>query len=151
MVEPLAVELDELVHHALLAQHLHDLEHEVGRGGALDHPPGQLEADHLGDQHRHRLPEHRRLRLDAADAPAEHREAVHHRRVAVGADQRVGIGDEHARRILVGPDRLRQVLEVHLVADAGPRRHHPEIVEGALPPLQELVALDVALVLAGRR
>ena len=34
------------------------------------------------------------------------------------------------------------------MADAGARRHHPEVVEGALPPLQELVALDVALVLA---
>ena len=40
-----------------------------------------------------RLAEHGRLGLDAADAPAEHGETVDHRRVAVGADQRVGIGD----------------------------------------------------------
>ena len=55
--------------------------------------PCRLEADHLGEQHRHRLAEHRRLGLDAADAPAEHGEAVDHGGVAVGADQRVGIGD----------------------------------------------------------
>ena len=59
--------------------------------------PVELEADHLGDQHRDRLAEHRRLGLDAADAPAEHGEAVDHRRVAVGADERVGIGDGAAR------------------------------------------------------
>jgi hypothetical protein len=50
-VQPLAVEFDELAHDALLAQHLHDLEHEVGAGGALDHLAGQLEAHDLGDQH----------------------------------------------------------------------------------------------------
>ncbi len=34
---------------------------------------------------------------------------------------------------------------VHLVADAGARRHHAEIVEGALAPAQEGVALAIAL------
>ncbi len=34
------------------------------------------------------------------------------------------------------------------MADAGARRHHPEVVEGALAPLQEGVALEVALVFA---
>jgi hypothetical protein len=57
---------------------------------------GQLEADDFGDQHRNRLAEHRRFRLDAADAPAEHAEAVDHRGVAVGADAGVGIGDGRA-------------------------------------------------------
>jgi hypothetical protein len=45
-----------------------------------------------------RLAEHRGLGLDAADAPAEHGQAVDHRGVAVGADQRVGIGDDRLRR-----------------------------------------------------
>ncbi len=40
-----------------------------------------------------RLAEHGRLGLDAADAPAEHGEAVDHRGMRIGADQRVGIGD----------------------------------------------------------
>ena len=93
VVEAGAVELDELADHALLAQHLGDGEHEVGGGHAFAQLAGQPEADHFGDQHRDRLAEHRRLRLDAADAPAEHGEAVDHGGVAVGADQRVGIGD----------------------------------------------------------
>ena len=38
-----------------------------------------------------------------------------------------------------------EVLEVHLVADAGVRRHHLEVVEGRLAPAQERVALLVAL------
>ena len=55
--------------------------------------PVELEADDLGDEHGDRLAEHGRLGLDAADAPAEHAQAVDHGGVAVGADQRVGIGD----------------------------------------------------------
>jgi hypothetical protein len=94
-----AVELDELADHAVLAQHLGDREHEVGRGRALGQLAGQLEADDLRDQHRHRLAEHRRLGLDAADAPAEHAEAVDHRRVRVGADERVGVGLAVVRRV----------------------------------------------------
>ena len=45
------------------------------------------------------------------------------------------------------PHRLREILEVDLVADAGAGRHHAEVVERFLPPAQELVALAVALVL----
>ena len=54
--------------------------------------PVRRNAEHRRDQHRDRLAEHRRLGLDAADAPAHHAEPVHHRRVRVGADERVGIG-----------------------------------------------------------
>ena len=84
-----------------------------------------------------RLAEHGGLRLDAADAPAEHGEAVDHRGVAVGADERIGDRRASCRRpsSCVGPDRLRQVFEVHLVADAGAGRHDAEIVEGAPGPI----------------
>ncbi len=146
-------ELDELADHAALAQHLRDGEHEVGRGDAFLELAGEFEADHFRQQHRIGLAEHRGLRLDAADAPAQHREAVHHGGVGVGADQRVGIGDVHRHHLAVdldlvlpGPDRLRQVFEIDLVADAGAGRHHAEIVERLLRPLQELVALLVLLV-----
>ena len=47
----------------------------------------------------------------------------------------------------LGPHGLRQVLEVDLVADAGARGHDREVVEGRLAPLEEGVALAVALVL----
>ena len=95
MGEAVAVELDELADDAALAQHLGDGQHEVGGGRALGQLAAQLEAEHLRDQQRHRLAEHRRLGLDPADAPAEHAEPVDHRRVRVGPDERVGIGDRH--------------------------------------------------------
>src|SRR3546814_11449014 len=99
------------------------------------------------------------LGLDAADAPAEHREAVHHGGVAVGADQGVRIGQRLAVLVL-GPDHLREVFQVHLVADAGARRHHAEVVECRLAPAQERVdwksdgygkRLAVHLIHGGRR
>ena len=83
-----------------------------------------------------------------ADAVAEDAEAVDHRRVRVGADERVREGDPAASAVVaVGHDR-GQELEVDLVDDAGPRRHDAQVAEGGLGPAQELVALAVALVLA---
>ena len=102
--------------------------------------PGELEADDLRHEHRERLAEHRRLGLDPADAPAEHAEPVDHRRVRVGADERVG--ERGAVAVL---DDAGEVLEVHLVADAGAGRHDLEVVERGLAPAQEQVALAVAL------
>ena len=145
VVEAGPVELDELADHPLLAQHLRDGEHEVGGGAALLELARQLEADHLRDQHRQGLAEHGRLRLDAADAPAEHGEAVHHGGVRIGADEGVRIGVFDGLRLeLAAPHRLRQELEIDLVADAGAGRHDREVVEGELAPLQEAVALAVA-------
>ena len=48
--------------------------------------------------------------------------------------------------LLPGPHGLRQIFEIHLVADAGARRHHAEIVEGAGAPAQEGVAFAVPLI-----
>jgi hypothetical protein len=140
-----AEELDELADHAGSAQHLRDGQDEVGGRGALGQLAGELEAHDLGQQHGDGLAEHRGLGLDAADPPAEHGEAIDHGGVAVGADQRVGIGHLGVA-VLGGPDDLGEVLEVDLVADAGAGRDDAEIVERTLPPAQEGVALAVALV-----
>ena len=132
--------LDELPDDADLAQDLGHGQHEVGRRRAFAQRAGEPEADDLRHEHRQRLAEHRGLGLDAADAPAEHPETVDHRRVRVGADERVGKG--HPVPHL---DDTREVLEVDLVADARVGRHHAEVVEGALAPTEERVALAVPL------
>ena len=80
----------------------------------------------------HRLAEHRGLGLDAADPPAEHAEPVDHRGVRVGADERVGERDAVAHG-----HHPPEVLEVHLVADAGAGRHDADAVEGLLRPAQQ--------------
>ena len=131
--------LDELPDNTHLAETLGHREHEVGGGRALPQLSGELEADHLRHQHRERLAEHRSLGLDAADAPAQDTEPVDHRRVRVGADERIGEGDAVP---LV--DDTCQELEVDLMADSRSRRHHGEVVERLLPPAQEGVALAVA-------
>ena len=104
-------ELDELADHAALAQHLRHGQHEVGRGHAFLELAGELEADHLGQKHRVGLAEHRGFRLDAADAPAEHRKAVDHGGVRVGADQRVGIGDLDGLLLAVDLDLVRSPVQ----------------------------------------
>ena len=144
VIEASTEEFDEFADHALAPQHLRDREDQIGRGGALGHFSGQAEADHVGDQHGDRLAEHRRLRLDPADAPAEDAEAIHHRCVAVGAVKRVRIGEGFASGG-AGPDALAEIFQVHLMADAGAGRHHAEIIERLLAPAQEGVALAVAV------
>jgi hypothetical protein len=138
-----AVKLDEHAHHPPLAQHLRDGQHEVGRGRALRELAAQLEAEHLRDQHRHRLAEHRRLGLDPAHAPAEHAQAVDHRGVRVGAHEGVGVGLAAPRR-RIGEHDPGEVLEVDLVHDPRVGGHDGEVGERALAPAQEGVALAVA-------
>jgi hypothetical protein len=139
---PGAVELHELPDHAVLPEHLGDGQHQVGGRGTFRHLAVELEADHLRDEHRDGLAQHRRLGLDAPDSPAEDAQPVDHRGVRIGADEGVGVGDPLAVEHDAG-----EVLDVDLVHDAGARRHDLEIVERRLPPAQELVALGVALVL----
>jgi hypothetical protein len=116
--EPAPEVLDELADDSEVAQDLGHREDEVGRRGALGQAAGQPEADDLGHEHRERLAEHRRLGLDPADSPAEDAEAVHHRRVRVGANQ--SVRERPAVPLL---DDAGEVLEVDLVDDARVRRH----------------------------
>ena len=146
-----AEELDKLADNALLAQHLRDGEHQIGRRDAFLDLAGQLEADDFRDQHRLRLAEHRGFRLNAADAPAQNRQAVDHGRVRIRAHESVRIGDFDrlgllalGDLLLARPDGLRQIFEIHLMADAGAGRHDAEILERLLAPFQEPVALAVA-------
>ena len=146
IAEPDPEELHELADHARPPQHLGDGQHQIGRRDAVAKLTGEAEAHHLGDQHGNRLAEHGRLGLDAAHAPAEHREPVDHGGMAVGADQRIGEGHLRLPLLLLGPHGLRQIFKIDLVADAGAGRHHAEIVEGPRPPAQEGIALAVPLV-----
>ena len=142
------VELDELAHHAVLTQHVGDGQHDIGSGDARLDLAGQLEANHPGDQHRHRLAQHGGLGLDTADTPAQHTQAVDHGGVAVGAHAGVRVGELLAAH-LAHHRHPGQVLNVDLVHDAGAGRHDFEVVEGTLAPAQELIALAIAFVLQG--
>ena len=127
----------------MLTEELRDREDEIGRGRALRQIAVKPEPNHRRHEHRDRLAEHRRFGFDPAHAPGEDAEAVHHRCVRVGPDKAVGVGVLFG----VGEDDPAQVLEVHLVTDARPGRHDPEVAEGLLAPPEEPVALSVALVL----
>ena len=104
-------------------------------------------AHHDGGQQEQRLSQHARLGLDASDTPAEHAEAIDHRGVRIGADERVGHGDAPPVDLAQLHDAC-QVLEVDLVHDAHPRRHDAEAAKRLLRPAQQHVTLAVTLVLA---
>ena len=127
--QAVAGELDEGADHAVRAQHLGHDQDEVGRGRAA----GQRAVEPHADDPRHRLVERLAeqdgLGLDPADAVAQDAQAVDHRRVRVGADERVGEGD---RAGLVGravATTRGQVLQVDLVDDAGAGRHDAQVAE----------------------
>ena len=78
------------------------------------------------------------------DAPTHHSQSVHHRRMRVGADERVGICERAAVGCLRRHDDTRQIFEIHLMDDAGIRRDDAEVVERVLSPAQKRVALLIA-------
>ncbi len=131
-------ELDELSDDAVLAQPFGDHQHQIGRRRALGSGSREPEAQHVGNQHRDRLTEHRGFGFDAAHAPPHHTQPVHHRRVRVGADERVGEADGSVRTV-GGHDDAREVFEVDLVNDAGIGRHDAEVLKRVLAPAQECV------------
>ena len=74
-------ELHELADHAVLSQHLHNSQYEIGRSSPLGEASGEAEPDNLRHQHEDRLSDHRSLGFDAANAPSKDSEAVDHRRM----------------------------------------------------------------------
>ena len=86
LVQAVAVEFDEFADHSVGAQHFHDRQDQVRGCSPIGQTARQCESDHLWNQHRDWLTEHARLRLDATHTPAEHTQAVNHRRVRVRAD-----------------------------------------------------------------
>ena len=110
----------------------------------------KLEADDFGNQHRKRLAEHGGFCFNAADAPAENTEGVNHGGVRIGANEGIGISFQ-AIAVGHGADDAREIFDVHLVADAGVRRHDLEITEGVLAPAEKLVALDDCAEIRARR
>ena len=139
-----AVELDEFSDDAFFAQNFGDGKDEVGGRGAFRQTAMEFESDDSWNQHRERLAEHSRFRFDAADAPAEDAEAIDHRGVRIGADERIGESEPGAVFLFFEND-AGEIFEIHLVADAGVRRDDFEILKTFLAPAQERVTLDVAL------
>ena len=130
------------------AEHVADDQHEVGRRRAARQVAEQAHADDARHGLVERLAEQHRLGLDAADAVAQDAKGVDHRGVRIGADERVGEGDQAAVIVRARGNDLGQVLEVDLVDDARAGRHDAQAGERGLRPAQQLVALAVALVLA---
>src|SRR5207244_6975048 len=61
------------------------------------HRAQEMDADDVGSEEVRRLAEHGGLGLDAAHAVVDDAQAVDHRRVRVGADERIRIVDAAAR------------------------------------------------------
>ena len=119
------------------------MQREIGRGHAFAQVSGQVHADHFRREKINRLTQHAGFRFDPADAPADDAEAVDHGRVGIGADERVGIDKRQA--VASREHAFGEIFEIHLVHDADPGRNESESLERLLAPLQELVALAVAL------
>jgi len=142
-VQAVAKELHELPDDTLLPQHLHNGENEVSSCYPLRQSARKLETNHLGDEHRNGLAQHRRFGLDTADSPADHTQGVDHGRMGVCPHQGIWIRQWSFSRFCQEDHRC-EVFEIDLVHDSRIRRHHAKSVERRLAPLEELVALVVA-------
>ena len=136
--------LDKLPNNAMLPQHLRNGQNEISSSSPFAQPPRKLHPHHQRNQHRNRLPQHRRLGFNPPHSPTQHPQPIHHRRVTVRAYQGVGVGGAFAVGF-VDEDYAGQVFEVDLVDDAGVGGDDGEIAEAGLSPAEEGVALFVAL------
>ena len=139
-----AKKFNKLAHHLFATQHLGHAQHQVGGGHPFTQAPADLKAHYVRREHVNRLAQHSGFRFDAAHAPADHTQTIDHGGVAVGANQRVGVVQRLGSAAL-DMHTAREVFEVDLVHDAKARRHHAKSVKGLHAPLEELVALAVAL------
>ena len=142
------VELYELAHDTVSTKNFRDCQNNVGRRDAGRNRSRELEANNLGDEHRHGLTQHGRLSFDTANAPAQNSQAVDHGGVRVGTDAGVGVCLENSVDLTRHRD-ARQILNIDLVHDSRSGWHNLEIIERRLAPAKELVALTVAFVLDG--
>jgi hypothetical protein len=140
------MELDECPDDAFLAQRLGDRQHEIGCGRPFRQLSAEVIANDRRNKHGAWLPQHRRLRLDATDTPTYHSQTIHHRRVRVGAEQGIWIRETSTVSWLAAHN-AGEVLDVHLMHDAGLGWHDTEIAECRLTPAQEHVTLAIAVVL----
>src|SRR5688572_4684392 len=123
-----------------LPQHLRYPQNQIRGSHSFAHLTVQVNANDVGREDINRLAQHRRLCLDAADAPTHDSQTIDHGRVRVGAYQSIRIIDAK-----LFPDRLRQILEIHLMADTYAGRHYAKTIKTLRAPLEKLVARVVAL------
>src|SRR5699024_4511015 len=133
-----SVEFNEFADDSVLPELFGNRQHQVGGGCAFGQFALEFEADHARNEHTNGLTEHGRLGFDTADAPADDSEAVDHRCVRIGTDQRIRIGLNNAVDF-AGENRTRKMFDVYLVHDSGARRHDLEIIKCALSPAEELI------------
>ena len=127
----------------MLAKHLGNRQHDVCGGHSCGNSSGELETHYPRNQHRYGLAQHGGLCFDSPNAPAENSQAVDHRGVRVRAH--TGVRERLNRAgHLFGIRNFGEVLDVHLVDDAGSWWHNLEVVESVLTPTKELVSLAIA-------
>ena len=123
------------------AQVFGERQHDVGGENAGARQPFEFDADDLGEPHPDGPPEHHRFGLDPADAPAQNPQSVDHRRVAIGADERIGKSNP-----VLAHDDGRKFFEIDLMQDAVSRHHDVEVFHRLLRPGKEFKTLGVLAV-----
>ena len=130
-------------HNTVLSQCLSDGEHEIGGGHACAQLSLQMTSHHLWQCHRQGQSQHRRLCLNAAHAPAQNAQTIHHRGMAIRAQHTVGIKPLLAA-FVTHHHQLCQVLQIHLMTNTTARGNQTHIGKGLLSPFQKAIPLAVA-------
>lgn len=97
-----AIEFDKLTNDFVLAKNLSEGEGKVGGGGGGGEFASEVDADDFRGEKGKRLTEHSRFGFDSAYTPTHDAEAVDHGGVGIGADERVGVGEEGAVGLFFG-------------------------------------------------
>src|SRR5262249_16498121 len=136
---PFTVVLDKLADDVGFAQQLRQMQYEIGGGDAFTQRTTQMHAHHVRREEINRLTQHASFRFDATHAPTDNSEAIDHRGMRVGTDERVGViysvFFQHA---------ASEIFQIDLMNDTDTGRNDFETVKRLHTPLEELVAGTIA-------
>ena len=133
-------EFHKLIHNSMRAQQLGHTQHKIRGGCSFGKFASQPNSNNLWNQHINRLSEHYGLGFDSTNSPTKHAQSIDHRCVTICTDKAVRIENS-----IFFPNHFCEIFQVDLMNDARSRWHDSEIAECALPPLQEFIALHIAL------
>ena len=122
------------------AQQLGHTQHKICCGCSFGKFASQPNSNNLWNQHINRLSEHYCLGFDSTNSPTKNAQSIDHRCVAVCSNKTIWIENS-----IFFPDHFCEIFQVDLMNDARSRWYDSEIAECALPPLQEFIALHIAL------
>src|SRR5690606_20343059 len=130
MVESVAEHFHKFSYHPHIPKQSGDGKNHISSGTTLRDPACELKPNHLRTGEVYRLPQHGGFCFYSPHAPTQDADPIHHGSMGIKTNQTIGKGVP-----VTHDDPLRQIFQVHLVANSHSRGYNGKVIQSFLPPL----------------